>query len=66
MDPYRCLLAAMLRQALKDAGSRSHEHRRAARRWLQVDPACTEICDWLEMDQAALVTALEQREAGVA
>ena len=35
-------------------------------RWLQDDPACVEICDWLGLDQGALIAALKQRETSVA
>lgn len=66
MEPYKNLLTALLQQSIKETTSGNPEIARDAQRWLRHDPQCTEICEWLEMDQASLVTALDQREVGVA
>ena len=66
MEPYQNFLIALLQQAIKDASSPLTEQGQAAWRWLRSDPACVEICDWLEMDQSSLIAALEQRQTSPA
>jgi len=66
IEPYKALLIAILDRAMRDARSCPPDERRGAWRWLRSDPACAEICDWLDLDQRLLIKALEQCRAGAA
>jgi hypothetical protein len=66
IEPYLAFLTALLDQAIRDVGSRSHDCRRAAWHWLRAHPDCVEICEWLELDHARVIEVLERRGAGAA
>jgi hypothetical protein len=63
LEPYKAFLTAILDQAIRDVGSRSHDYRRAAWHWLRDHPDCVEICEWLDLDHRLLIKALEPRGA---